>query len=187
MGAWQQWDAVGVEQADEHRRAPGKRTHGSTAARCPRRPATPPHRLLAPHRPARYDNCVEIEARKPDEGSENPGRPRAPEPQPSTRFLHPVAAACLLGLDWLVFTSGWLTGLVALPLATAVCALVALGVTAWAQRRDGNGWASSLAKAVAAGGLVALPLPIAGSVIGGWVLTLSGLSWVGEYRRRLSR
>lgn len=95
-------------------------------------------------------------------------------------LLHPVAAATMLGLDWLVFTSGLVTGALSLPLASGVAALIAAVTTLRLQRRQGDGLWSARAKALLVGVLVALPLPIAGSAIGGWVLGVSGL-------RRLTR
>lgn len=95
--------------------------------------------------------------------------------RPPRQWLHPLSGAALLGFDWLVFTSGWLTALVALPLASVCAALATAAIVWWAQRRDGDGPSRAAFKAFVAAALVAVPLPIAGTAVGTAVLTLSGL------------
>lgn len=94
----------------------------------------------------------------------------------SGTFLHPASGLLILGLDWLFFSGS----LVTLGLSTPALALLGFGTgsvgTAFVQRqfhRDNTG--KSVLKGLLAGITVGIPLPIAGTAVGGGVLALSGL------------
>jgi hypothetical protein len=93
----------------------------------------------------------------------------------------------VLALDWLVFSSAWSSALMAWPFVVTAAALIGCLVTAWAQRRDGDAGLRLWGKSLGAAALIAVPLPVAGSVVGGWVLAASGLSWLESKRKRLAR
>ena len=96
---------------------------------------------------------------------------------PSRRLFHAASGAAILGIDWLLFSGNVVSGGMA-TFPTMVLGLVLGGVsTALIQRfvaRDST--LKSLSKGLVAGLVVGAPTPVAGTVLGGVVLTLSGLS-----------
>jgi ABC-type Mn2+/Zn2+ transport system permease subunit len=93
------------------------------------------------------------------------------------RFMLPATGLLMLGLDWLLFPGEAATGGLATPL-TAIVGFAAgsLG-TYFLQRRFAlNSHPVSLMKAVLAGLFVGVPLPMAGTLVGGWILATSGLA-----------
>lgn len=91
-------------------------------------------------------------------------------------WFHPVSGLLILSLDWLLFSGGALTLGLSTPLLMVLAALLTAGGVSAVQRRFGNdGRGSSLLKGLAGGIAVGLPLPIAGTGVGGLVLALSGL------------
>lgn len=102
---------------------------------------------------------------------------------PSPTFLHPASGIIILGLDWLLFSGNAITlGLSTLGLAGIGFALGGLG-TGLAQRVfHGDGVVKALLKGLLAGITVGLPLPVAGTAIGGGILALSGIDrlWSGS-------
>jgi 4-amino-4-deoxy-L-arabinose transferase-like glycosyltransferase len=99
-----------------------------------------------------------------------------PEPSLRTRFLHPASGALILGLDWLLFSGSALT----LGLSTPMLALIGFalggvgtGLIQGRYGRDKN--TTSVVKGFLGGLAVGIPLPIAGTALGGGILTLSGL------------
>jgi hypothetical protein len=110
---------------------------------------------------------------------------------PSSRFLHPASGALILGLDWLLFSGSALT----LGLSTPMLALIGFALggvgTGLIQARYGQDKnATSMLKGLLGGLAVGIPLPIAGTAVGGGILTLSGLDRLrgsdDEESRRLS-
>lgn len=99
-------------------------------------------------------------------------------------YLHPASGAIILALDWLLFSG------TALSLGLSTPALSVLGFvlgslsTTWIQRRYGHDMKGpSWMKGLLAGVAVGIPLPIAGTAVGAWVLSLSGLNRWKQLRR----
>lgn len=96
---------------------------------------------------------------------------------PSASVLHPASGGLILGLDWLFFAENAIT----LGLSTPFLALVGFGVaglgTGLIQRiLRGDSMGKSLLKGLLGGIAVGIPLPIAGTAVGGGILALSGLN-----------
>ncbi len=100
----------------------------------------------------------------------------APSRDAST-FLHPASGALILGLDWLLF-SGNIATLGLSTVASVGTGFLLGGVgTGWIQYRyGGDHFGTSLTKGILGGLTVGLPLPVAGTAVGGGVLALSGLN-----------
>lgn len=98
----------------------------------------------------------------------NPKRPR---------FFLPATGLWILVLDWLLFSSNALSAWVATPVVMLLGFVLGSGGAFFAQRRATNEslWGAA-SKAFLAGIVVGLPLPIGGTIIGGWVLLTSGLA-----------
>ncbi len=99
-------------------------------------------------------------------------------------FLHPASGALILALDWLLFSGNVLAlGLGTPVLATLGFGLGSLGV-GFVQRRYGHeSIGKSVAKGLLGGLAVGIPLPVAGTAVGGFVLALSGLNrWKDRLR-----
>jgi hypothetical protein len=97
-------------------------------------------------------------------------------PEPA-RFLLPATALWILGLDWVLFPKEVVTLGLAAPVAS-VLGFIAGSIGAYhLQRRYAlNSSAAALFKALLAGILVGVPFPLAGTLVGAWVLTSSGLA-----------
>ena len=94
----------------------------------------------------------------------------------SRTVLHPASGALILGLDWLLFADTVVTlGLATLP--AILVGFVGAGVgTGLLQRRyGGDSWGAAVGKGLLAGGVVGVPLPVVGTVVGGGIIALSGL------------
>ena len=114
-----------------------------------------------------------------------------PEPSLHTRFLHPASGGLILGLDWLLFSGNALTlGLSTLPLAVLGFVLGGVGTGIIQAQYSQDSGAKSLFKGLVGGFAVGIPMPIAGTAIGGAILALSGLDRLwnlgDEESRRLS-
>lgn len=91
--------------------------------------------------------------------------------------FHPAAGILILGFDWLLFSGGVITLGVSTPVLLVVGGLLtAMAVSTIQSRYMEDGRGQSLLKGVASGLLVGLPLPVAGTGVGGLVLALSGLN-----------
>ncbi len=102
-------------------------------------------------------------------------REAASRPHPS-RVMNPVSGFVILLLDWLLFSSDVLTAGVSLPLTMGGGFLAALLLVACAQHfGTGDTWRAGLLKGLAAGIVVAVPFPIAGTFIGTGIIAMSGL------------
>jgi len=98
------------------------------------------------------------------------------EPEPPT-VLHPSSGVLILGLDWLLFSENAIT----LGLSTLLNVAIGFGVaglgTGLIQRvYHGDGLGKAILKGLLAGVTVGVPLPVAGTVVGGGILALSGLN-----------
>jgi len=95
----------------------------------------------------------------------------------SPTVLHPASGVLILGLDWLLFSENVIT----LGLSTPLNVVIGFGVaglgTGIIQRvYHGDGFGKSLLKGLLAGITVGIPLPVAGTAVGGGILALSGLN-----------
>jgi hypothetical protein len=99
------------------------------------------------------------------------------------RFLLPATGLLMLGLDWLLFPKEAATVGLATPV-TAILGFLLGGIgTYHLQRRYGlNARPAAIFKALLAGFFVGVPFPLAGTLVGGWVLATSGLA---DLKRRL--
>ncbi len=97
------------------------------------------------------------------------------------QWLLPATGAWILGLDWFLFSQEFVSlGLVA-PIA-AVVGFVggAIGTFIFQSRYAGDRGRGAWLKAILAGIVVGIPIPLAGSFVGGWILFNSGLASVRE-------
>lgn len=91
------------------------------------------------------------------------------------RLLLPATGVWILALDWLIFSSNALTALTATPAVMAVGFVLGSAGAYLIQRKGADDWPWSAAlKALLAGIVVGLPLPVGGTLIGGCVLLFSG-------------
>lgn len=98
-----------------------------------------------------------------------------PPPRRPT-FFEPASGAAILGVDWLCFGLEWELG----PLSMAVMSVAAFVVTyaaVWRIQSTRGGDAPRMAHAKAFAGALAagVPFPVAGTIVGGTILALSGL------------
>jgi hypothetical protein len=92
------------------------------------------------------------------------------------RMLLPLAGLWILGLDWLLFPPEGGTLMLATPVAAVVGFILGgAGVFQMQRRFARDNKLHAALKALVAGVIVGMPLPIAGTVIGGWILATSGL------------
>lgn len=93
------------------------------------------------------------------------------------RLFHAGSGAAILGIDWLLFSGNIATGgMATLPTMAVGFALGGLSTGLIQHFVAGDSVAKSAAKALAAGLLVGMPTPVAGTALGGAILALSGLS-----------
>lgn len=102
------------------------------------------------------------------------------------RFMLPATGLLILGLDWFFFSGEAATLGLATPM-TAVLGFLAGSLGAYQlQRRFGlDSQPVALGKALLAGLFVGVPFPMAGTLVGAWVLATSGLATLKN--RYLSR
>lgn len=94
----------------------------------------------------------------------------------AARFLHPASGILILGLDWLLFSGSVLSlGLSTPALSLLGFAVGAVGTGLIQARYGGDARSTSSLKGLLGGIAVGLPLPVAGTALGGLILTLSGL------------
>lgn len=106
----------------------------------------------------------------------------ATDTQPRT-FLHPTSGGLILALDWLLFSGSALSlGLGTPALASTGFVLGTVGVTLVQRHYAHETTGKSLLKGLLSGTVVGVPLPVAGTAVGGLVLALSGLK---NWRKRL--
>jgi hypothetical protein len=91
-------------------------------------------------------------------------------------MLLPLAGLWIVGLDWLLFPPEGATLALATPLASLAGFLIGgAGVYQMQRRYARDDMPRAAIKAFLAGVVVGLPFPLAGSVVGGWILATSGL------------
>ncbi len=101
------------------------------------------------------------------------------------QWLLPVTGVWILGLDWLLFSQETISLGLATPLTVVVGFLGgAVGTYFFQSRYAGNRGPSAWLKSLAAGIVVGIPVPLAGTFVGGWILFNSGLA---SLRDRLLR
>lgn len=88
-----------------------------------------------------------------------------------------LSGAAILGLDWALFTGNLATG----GLATLFVSLGgfmagSIVITGIQRYIAHDSWSRSLLKGITAGAVVGVPMPIAGTALGGAILGWSGLS-----------
>jgi hypothetical protein len=101
------------------------------------------------------------------------------------RWLLPATGLWILGLDWLLFSQNATSLGLATPLVVVAGFLLGTAGSYVFQRRFAADTRSAAwLKSIAAGLIVGVPLPLAGTVVGGWVLVNSGLASLKNYFRR---
>jgi len=94
----------------------------------------------------------------------------------SHNWLHPMSGLLILGLDWLLFGGTFISagaGTLAMSITGFILGMLTV---LWVQRRwGGDSTNSSLWKSFLAGIAVGIPFPIFGTLLGGAILTMSGL------------
>lgn len=96
---------------------------------------------------------------------------------PERGRLLPLAGLWILALDWLLFSSNVASAGLATPIIVVLGFLLGGAGTWFLQRRiAGDRLWKAAVKAFAAGVAVGLPWPLAGTLIGGWVLLAAGIN-----------
>jgi hypothetical protein len=94
----------------------------------------------------------------------------------TARFLHPASGILILGLDWLFFSGSALSlGLSTPALSLFGFAVGAVGTGLIQARYGRDARSTSGLKGLLGGIAIGIPLPVAGTALGGLILTLSGL------------
>jgi len=91
-------------------------------------------------------------------------------------IFHPVTALLVLGIDWMIFGGTAATGGLGLFFFCVLGFFGGFAAGTLCQRviaRDS--WSASLLKGLVTGALVGVPLPVAGTAAGGFILTFFGL------------
>ncbi len=104
------------------------------------------------------------------------GRPVRWLVDPDRGQLLPLAGIWILALDWLLFSSNLLTAGLATPVVMAIGFILGGGGTLILQKWIAKDplW-KALVKALVAGLVVGAPWPLAGTLVGGWVLLAAGM------------
>lgn len=93
------------------------------------------------------------------------------------RFLLPATGVWILVLDWLLFSTNVLSASLATPVVMLLgFVLGSVGAFLVQKRAANESFWSAATKAFLAGIVVGLPLPIGGTIVGGWVILTSGLA-----------
>lgn len=101
-------------------------------------------------------------------------------------FLHPAAGGLILGLDWILFSGTMATAGITLPASVLAGFVIgSIGTTLIQRQLSGDSRTKAALKGLAAGVVVGMPFPIAGTAVGGGILVLSGLDHL--IKRKLDR
>lgn len=93
------------------------------------------------------------------------------------RILLPVSGLWILAWDWLLFSTSALSLGLAVPIAVVIGFVAGGAGTLYFQRRfAGDTLWKAVLKALVAGTCVGAPWPLAGTLLGGWVLLASGIT-----------
>jgi hypothetical protein len=106
------------------------------------------------------------------------------------RFMLPVTGLLIMGLDWLFFSEEAASLGFAIPFTSLVGFVTGALGAYFLQRKYGlDSRPAALFKSVLAGVLVGIPLPLAGTLAGAWILTTSGLASFKDrlWKARLNR
>jgi hypothetical protein len=91
-------------------------------------------------------------------------------------FYHPASGVVVLMLDWLIFSTDFFTGFLAVPVMCVLGFLITFALVYAIQTKWGKNTASAACgKAFLGAFLVALPFPVTGTILGAAILTLAGL------------
>ncbi len=104
------------------------------------------------------------------------GRPVRWLIDPDRGLLLPLTGFLILALDWLLFSSNLMTAGLATPIVMAIGFLLGGGGTLILQKWIAQDplW-KAVIKALVAGIVVGAPWPLAGTLVGGWVLLAAGM------------
>jgi hypothetical protein len=95
---------------------------------------------------------------------------------PDRGLLLPLTGIWILALDWLLFSSNLVTAGLATPIVMGIGFLLGGGGALILQKRiAGDPFWKALPKAIVAGIVVGAPWPLAGTLVGGWVLLAAGM------------
>ncbi len=95
---------------------------------------------------------------------------------PKRGWLLPISGLWILSLDWILFSSNLLSAGIATPIVICIGFLLGGLGTLFLQIRFGrDGFGKALLKAFVAACVVGAPWPLAGTLVGGWVLMASGV------------
>jgi hypothetical protein len=91
-------------------------------------------------------------------------------------FYHPASGVVILGLDWLIFGTDFVSDFLATPIMCVLGFMVTFALVLAIQVKWGkNPIPTALWKSFLGAFLVAIPLPITGTILGAAILALSGL------------
>lgn len=95
----------------------------------------------------------------------------------SPTVLHPASGLLILGLDWLLFSENVITlGLSTVFAAVVGFAVAGIGIGVIQRVYGDDSLGKAFVKGLLAGITVGIPLPVAGTAVGGGILALSGLN-----------
>lgn len=101
----------------------------------------------------------------------------APSNASSRSVLHPASGLLILGLDWALFSENAMTlGLSTLVVVAVGFVLAGLGTGLIQHVYHDDSVGKAVLKGLLAGITVGIPLPVAGTAVGGGILALSGLN-----------
>lgn len=101
----------------------------------------------------------------------------------SASVLHPSSGALILGLDWLLFSENAMTLGLSTPLSVGLgFGLAGIGTGLLQRAYHDDSFGKAVLKGLLASVTVGIPLPVAGTALGGGILALSGLDklWGGS-------
>ena len=90
-------------------------------------------------------------------------------------FFHPYSGAVILGVDWLAFGADLPTGFALVAFVSIAAFVVTFVAVSIIQRRDGDVPAKAYGKAFLGALAAGVPFPVTGTIVGAWILALSGL------------
>lgn len=100
-------------------------------------------------------------------------------------WLHPASAAVILGLDWLAWSVEVMSGFLATPVTVLLVFAATLSIVFQVQTRlAGDPPPIARRKAVLGALAAAVPFPITGTIVGGWVLAAAGWRGVWAWWKR---
>jgi len=91
------------------------------------------------------------------------------------RFFHPYSGVVILGIDWLAFGADLPSGFALIFLTSAIAFLATFVAVSVIQLRDGDPAPKAYLKAFLGALAAGVPFPITGTIVGAWILALSGL------------